>query len=77
MTDQQQAMERIRAGDWHGAHELVQPHSDPLSCRIHGYLHRDEGDLGNAGHWYARAGMELPDNTLEDERIRLEELAGL
>ena len=24
------------------------------------YLHRKEGDLGNAGYWYARAGRPRP-----------------
>jgi hypothetical protein len=27
---------------------------------VHAYLHRKEGDLGNAGYWYARAGKAMP-----------------
>ena len=36
---------------------------------VHAYLHRKEGDLGNAGYWYARAGKKKPAAgvTLADE----------
>jgi hypothetical protein len=27
---------------------------------VHAYLHRKEGDPGNAGYWYARAGRPMP-----------------
>ncbi len=66
-----QALELAHRGDWEGAHELIQAQSDALSCLIHGYLHREEGDLGNAGYWYRRAGEAMPDNTLEEEWQRL------
>ena len=70
------ALELAREGNWEGAHKLVQDHGDPVSCLIHGYLHRQEGDLGNAGYWYGRAGEVMPDNTLEAEWQRLQERAG-
>jgi hypothetical protein len=38
-------------------------------------LHREEGDPGNAGYWYRRAGVAMPDNTLEEELERLYGLA--
>lgn len=63
----QQALAHIRNDDWDAAHRLIQDYSDPLSCRIHGYLHRVEGDFGNAGYWYRRMGMVMPDNTLAEE----------
>lgn len=66
-----QALELAQKGEWEAAHELVQAQSDALSCLIHGYLHREEGDLGNAGYWYRRAGETMPDNTLETEWQRL------
>jgi hypothetical protein len=31
------------------------------------YLHRKEGDLDNAGYWYARAGRAVPACTLDAE----------
>ena len=73
--DHKKVLDLARAGDWEASHKLVQVHSDPLSCRIHGYLHRVEGDLGNAAYWYSRAGMALPDNELTSEWQRLYEAA--
>ena len=29
---------------------------------MHAYLHRKEGDLGNAGYWYAKAKHPMPAN---------------
>ena len=34
---------------------------------VHAYLHRVEGDLGNAGYWYRQAGRAPFDGTLDDE----------
>ncbi len=42
-----------------------------MACLIHGYLHRVEGDLGNAQYWYRRANKFMPDNSLEEEWNRL------
>jgi len=38
------------------------------SPRIHAWLHREEGDLGNAGYWYARAGKTIPPKHLTPEQ---------
>ncbi|HUP06968.1 MAG TPA: hypothetical protein VMU47_07445 [Caldimonas sp.] len=38
-------------GDWHAAHELAQLQDDAEGA----WLHRIEGDLGNADYWYRRA----------------------
>lgn len=65
--DHKQVLALAQAGEWEAAHEMVQVHTDPLSCQIHGYLHRVEGDLGNAGYWYRRGQRDLPDNSLEEE----------
>ena len=70
-----QALELIVNGDWEAAHTLVQDNNDQLSCLIHAYLHRDEGDLGNAGYWYRRAGEDFPKNSLPEELERLQNLA--
>ncbi len=70
------ALELVRAGEWDKAHNLVQAHSDSLSCLIHAYLHREEGDLSNASYWYHRAGEAMPENTLEEEWERLHQRAG-
>ena len=34
---------------------------------VHAYLHRKEGDVGNAGYWYRRAGREAQRGPLEAE----------
>ena len=67
----QNALSLIQQGDWEAAHRLVQDYSDPLSCQIHGYLHRIEGDLGNASYWYQRSGMVMPENSIDEESTRL------
>lgn len=69
--DHKQVLELAREGDWEAAHAMVQVHADALSCLIHGYLHRVEGDLGNAAYWYGRAGAKLPGNALAAEWERL------
>lgn len=43
-------------GEWNAAHEIVQAEDDRDSAWVHAWLHRVEGDLGNADYWYARAG---------------------
>lgn len=54
-------------GDWDQAHNIAQDvHSDDGSW-IHAYLHRKEGDLGNAAYWYRRAGRPVADGSLKEE----------
>ena len=43
-------------GDWKRAHARAQEDRTPNGSIVHAYLHRVEGDLSNAGHWYSRAG---------------------
>ena len=54
-------------GDWRSAHELAQDVHTRDGSWIHAYLHRKEGDLGNAGYWYNRAGRTMPTSNLETE----------
>jgi len=70
-----QVLNLAKEGKWHQAHQLVQPHSDELSCLLHAYLHRVEGDTDNASYWYRRAGSTMPDNDLQAEFLRLSSLA--
>ena len=42
-------------GDWKAAHELAQAQDDAQGAWVHAWLHRIEGDLGNADYWYRRA----------------------
>lgn len=54
-------------GDWHRAHAQVDHLDDKPSAWVHAYLHRKEGDIGNAGYWYSRAGKTRPKVSLEEE----------
>ena len=54
-------------GDWNRAHEIVQEMEDRPSARIHAFLHRQEGDISNAGYWYHRAGTAMPSMSLDKE----------
>jgi hypothetical protein len=54
-------------GDWDAAHHVAQDIDDETGAWIHAYLHRKEGDIGNAGYWYRRAGRRPSTETLEDE----------
>jgi hypothetical protein len=62
-----QAMWYDAKGDWEKAHNIVQDIENKTAYRIHAYLHRKEGDNGNAGYWYNKAGTKLPDYSLEKE----------
>ncbi|MBL9216751.1 MAG: hypothetical protein JNG83_14840 [Opitutaceae bacterium] len=54
-------------GDWHRAHAVAQETGGPGGAWVHAYLHRKEGDPGNAAYWYRRAGRPVPTAALEDE----------
>ena len=44
-----------KKGDWDKAHRLVMDETSAQAAWVHAYLHRVEGDLGNAGYWYHQA----------------------
>jgi hypothetical protein len=54
-------------GDWNQSHDVIQDINSKNAAWIHAYLHRKEGDLGNAQYWYSRAGKSMPSITLDDE----------
>lgn len=54
-------------GEWNAAHECAQNQADADGAWVHAYLHRKEGDLGNAGYWYRQAGKPMPNAPLESE----------
>jgi hypothetical protein len=54
-------------GDWDAAHDSAQAGDTREGAWVHAYLHRKEGDLGNAGYWYRRAGRPVPTCGLEAE----------
>src|SRR5229473_8476155 len=60
-------------GDWEKSHQIAQDIETNDGAWVHAYLHRKEGDPGNARYWYNRAGRSMPEHSLEKE---WEELAG-
>ncbi len=54
-------------GEWGRAHELCQEAGSKDGDWVHAYLHRKEGDEGNASYWYSRAGRPKPSVSLEHE----------
>jgi hypothetical protein len=58
-------------GQWDQAHMIVQDEASADAAWVHAYLHRVEGDLGNAGYWYRQAGQPVPKDSLEAEWERI------
>lgn len=54
-------------GDWEKAHTIIQDIDDKTAAWIHAYLHRKEGDIGNADYWYSKAGKKRPSISLSEE----------
>ena len=54
-------------GEWNSAHEVAQNIDNATGAWIHAYLHRKEGDLGNAGYWYRRAHKPVCRTSLDAE----------
>lgn len=55
-------------GDWEAAHNIAQSQEGVRDYDLlHAYLHRKEGDNGNANYWYRRAKSKMPEVSLEKE----------
>jgi hypothetical protein len=54
-------------GNWDQAHKIVQDEDTSDAAWVHAYLHRVEGDLGNAGYWYRQARKPVAGGSLESE----------
>jgi hypothetical protein len=73
LTPTQRVLWLARAGRWDEAHDTCQHLPDPAGAWIHAWLHREEGDLGNAAYWYARAKQQVPPRgmSLDDEWLAI------
>jgi hypothetical protein len=58
-------------GQWDEAHKIVMNEETAEAAWVHAYLHRVEGDLGNAGYWYRQAGQPVAKDSLEAEWERI------
>jgi hypothetical protein len=56
-------------GDWDAAHDLAQAQDDAQGAWVHAWLHRIEGDLGNATYWYERARQAPRNDATHDEGL--------
>lgn len=50
------ALWHAKAGNWDASHDIAQDIHTPMGSWIHALLHLIEGDIGNAGYWFHRAG---------------------
>ena len=72
------AMWHASRNEWDTAHRIVQAEKGADAAWVHAWLHRLEGDLGNARYWYRRAERAESEQTPEQERrsITIALLAG-
>ncbi len=61
------ALQLDKDDDWDSAHRIAQTVLSKNGSRVHAYLHRKEGDIGNASYWYSRADCLMPEMSLEQE----------
>src|SRR5260221_2069316 len=54
-------------GKWDEAHKIVMAQETADAAWVHAYLHRVEGDPGNAGYWYRQANKPVATGSLESE----------
>ncbi|MEM1082832.1 MAG: hypothetical protein AAGI48_01820 [Verrucomicrobiota bacterium] len=73
LSTELKALWLARKGRWHEAHDLCQEVPGTAGSWIHAWLHRQEGDYGNACYWYSNAGKPAPaaDASLEDEWMEI------
>ncbi|MBV8472817.1 MAG: hypothetical protein JO234_05310 [Hyphomicrobiales bacterium] len=67
LTPALQALWWDAKGDWDQAHEWAQRDEGGQGDWVHAYLHRKEGDPGNAAYWYRRARKPVAVGPLDDE----------
>ena len=54
-------------GNWEKAHSITQDIDTETASWVHAYLHREEGDIGNAHYWYRRSNREPCSDPLKVE----------
>jgi len=58
-------------GEWMRDHESAQQDEGAEGSWVHAYLHRKEGDQGNAAYWYRRAGKPVCRESLDAEWLSI------
>ncbi len=54
-------------GNWNRAHEVAQDVAGRDGAWVHAYLHRKEGNTGNAAYWYRQARKPVERGELREE----------
>jgi hypothetical protein len=67
LTQAQRALWLDAKGDWDAAHDAAQADEGEAGDWVHAYLHRKEGDAGNAAYWYRRARKPICKTSLDEE----------
>jgi hypothetical protein len=62
-----QALWWARKGEWEKAHRIAMGRQSREAAWVHAYLHRVEGDAGNAGYWYRQAQRKPGSGPLDAE----------
>jgi hypothetical protein len=56
LSPELQSLWLTKADQWDAAHNIAQDIHTPMGSWLHALLHLIEGDLGNAGYWFRKAG---------------------
>ena len=67
LSDALRALWLDARGNWDGAHDSAQSDEGGAGDWVHAYLHRKEGDEGNAGYWYGQANQPHTRQPLDAE----------
>lgn len=66
-SEELKALWHTKAGNWEKAHDIAQDIDTPMGSWLHALLHLIEGDTGNAGYWFRRAGRPVKSMSEIDE----------
>lgn len=59
LSPELQSLWYTKAGQWDAAHDIAQDIHTPMGSWLHALLHLIEGDHGNAGYWFRKAGRPV------------------
>ena len=77
LSEELRALWLAKNDRWEESHNVAQEIDTPMGSWIHGHLHLIEGDVGNAGYWYRRAGKPAGTKAGLDEEWRVISAAAL
>lgn len=76
LSEELQALWFAKNDKWHESHDIAQEIHTSMGSWIHGLLHAIEGDFGNAGYWFSKAGKTaISADQIDAEWTRIAEVA--